>query len=116
MGSDEQYDLPSFPIVLAYNRINHYAPTAYLSQTSLSDWRLAKVYRHLLCAGDLYGECHMSLKDPKLAEELQILRVQLNCKPKVQRVQLNCKPKELCMLHHLCQPASLVLFQKGVIN
>ena len=26
MGSDEQFDLPVFPIVLAYNRINHYAP------------------------------------------------------------------------------------------
>ena len=37
MGSDEQYDLPVFPVVLLYNRINHYAPTHYLSDTSLSD-------------------------------------------------------------------------------
>ena len=37
MGSDEQYDLPVFPVVLAYNRINQKAPTHYLSDTSLSD-------------------------------------------------------------------------------
>ena len=29
MGSDEQYDLRVFRVALAYNSINHYAPTLY---------------------------------------------------------------------------------------
>ena len=37
MGSDEQFSLVEFPIVLAYNRIHHYLPTAYLSDRSLAN-------------------------------------------------------------------------------
>ena len=66
MGTDGQYDLPSFPIVLAYNRINHYTPTVYLSKTSLADWRLAQMYRHLVCAGDFYSENQEGIHDEQL--------------------------------------------------
>ena len=48
MGSDEQFSLVEFPIVLAYNRIHHYLPTAYLSDRSLANWRLAQMYNILL--------------------------------------------------------------------
>ena len=44
MGSDEQYSLVEFPIVLVYNGIHHYLPTAYLSDRSLANWRLAQMY------------------------------------------------------------------------
>ena len=74
MGSDEQYDLPVFPVVLAYNRINHYAPTHYLSDT---DWRLAQMYRHLVCANDFYIEALEGLNDPMLDNQLEILNVQM---------------------------------------
>ena len=70
MGSDEQFDLPVFPIVLAYNRINHYCPTQYLCDTSLSDWRLAQMYRHLVCANDFYIESQVGINDPVLEKSL----------------------------------------------
>ena len=66
MGTDGQYDLPSFPIVLVYNRINHYTPTVYLSKISLADWRLAQMYRHLVCAGDFYSESQEDIHDKNL--------------------------------------------------
>ena len=77
MGSDEQYDLPVFPVVLAYNRINHYAPTHYLSDTSLSDWRLAQMYRHLVCANDFYIDSLEGLNDSMLDNQLERLNVQM---------------------------------------
>ena len=77
MGSDEQYDLPAFPIVLAYNRLNHYTPTAYLCETSLSDWRLAQMYRHLVCAGDFYCESQEGLNHKVLAQHLKKLAQQM---------------------------------------
>ena len=77
MGSDEQYDLPVFPVVLVYNRINHYAPTHYLSDTSLSDWRLAQMYRHLVCANDFYAELLEGMNDPLLDNLVDELNVQM---------------------------------------
>ena len=77
MGSDEQYDLPVFPVVLAYNRINHYAPTHYLSDTSLSDWRLAQMYRHLVCANDFYVESLEGMNDSLLDNLVDELNVQM---------------------------------------
>ena len=77
MGSDEQYDLPVFPVVLAYNRINHYAPTHYLSDTSLSDWRLAQMYRHLVCANDFYVESLEEMNDSLLDNLVDELNVQM---------------------------------------
>ena len=77
MGSDEQYDLPVFPVVLAYNRINHYAPTHYLSDTSLSDWRLAQMYRHLVCANDFYVESLEGMNDALLDNLVDELNVQM---------------------------------------
>ena len=78
MGTDGQYDLPSFPIVLAYNRINHYTPTVYLSKTSLADWRLAQMYRHLVCAGDFYSESQEGIHDKQLEKELHVLGQQMD--------------------------------------
>ena len=77
MGSDEQYDLPVFPVVLAYNRINHYAPTHYLCDTSLSDWRFAQMYRHLVCANDFYVESLEGMNDPLLDNLVDELNVQM---------------------------------------
>ena len=54
MGSDEQFSLVEFPIVLAYNRIHHYLPTAYLSDRSLANWRLAQMYKHFTAASRGY--------------------------------------------------------------
>ena len=70
MGSDEQWEFPAFPVVLAYNRINHYAPTVYLCNTSLADWRLAQMYRHLVCAGDFYAESQVGINDKVLEGHL----------------------------------------------
>ena len=78
MGTDGQYDLPSFPIVLAYNRINHYTPTVFLSKTSLADWRLAQMYRHLVCAGDFYSESQEGIHDKQLEKELHVLGQQMD--------------------------------------
>ena len=77
MGSGEQYDLPLFPVALAYNRINHYSPTHYLSDTSPSDWRLAQMYRHLVCPNDFYIESLEGLNDPMLDNLLERLNVQM---------------------------------------
>ena len=86
MGSDEQYDLPVFPIVLAYNRINHYAPTHYLSDTSLSDWRLAQMYRQLVCANDFYVESLEGMNDSLLDNLVDELNGR--CTPCYQTVKL----------------------------
>ena len=67
MGSDDQHDLPVFPIVVAYNRINHFAPTHYLSDTSLADWRLAQMMRHLECAKDYFEEAQDHINNPPLS-------------------------------------------------
>ena len=62
MGSDEQFSLVEFPIVLAYNRIHHYLPTTYLSDRSLANWRLAQMYKHFTAANEYFVESKASME------------------------------------------------------
>ena len=78
MGSDDQHDLIVFPVVVAYNQIHHYAPTQYLCSTSLTDWRLAQMFRHLTCASQYYEECQDSINDPAMSYMVVKLNKQLD--------------------------------------
>ena len=73
MGSDDQYSFPEFPIVLAYNRVNHYLATAYLSDDSLINWKAAQIHKHLEAANLFYTECQAEFlkKEPMLAVEME---------------------------------------------
>ena len=77
MGSDDQHDLPVFPVVVAYNRINIFAPTHYLCDTSLADWQLAQMYRHLECAKDYWEEAQGDINNPPLSFMLLKLSKQM---------------------------------------
>ena len=77
MGSDDQYSFPEFPCVLAYNRVNHYLPTCFLSDQSLTNWRSAQIYKHLQAANEFFHECRTVFveKEPLLATEMETLFV-----------------------------------------
>ena len=77
MGSDDQYSFPEFPIVLAYNRVNHYLATCYLSDDSLVNWKAAQIHKHLEAANQFYIECQSEFlkKEPMLATEMEALFV-----------------------------------------
>ena len=76
MGSDEQFSLVEFPIVLAYNRIHHYLPTAYLSDRSLANWRLAQMYKHFTAANEYFVESKASMEyEPELVQALDAIFV-----------------------------------------
>ena len=78
MGSDEQFSLVDFPIVLAYNRIHHYlpTPTAYLSDRSLANWRLAQMYKHFTAANEYFVESKASMEyEPELVQALDAIFV-----------------------------------------
>ena len=76
MGSDEQFSLVEFPIVLAYNRIHHYLPTAYLSDRSLANWRLTQMYKHFTAANEYFVESKASMEyEPELVQALDTIFV-----------------------------------------
>ena len=76
MGSDEQFSLVEFPIVLAYNRIHHYLPTAYLSDRSLANCRLAQMYKHFTAANEYFVESKASMEyEPDLVQALDAILV-----------------------------------------
>ena len=76
MGSDEQFSMVEFPIVLAYNRIHHYLPTAYLSDRSLANWRLAQKYKHFTAANEYFVESKASMEyEPELVQALDAIFV-----------------------------------------
>ena len=76
MGSDEQFSLVEFPIVLAYNRIHHYLPTAYLSDRSLANWRLAQMYKHFTAANEYFVEAKLAMEyEPELVQALDAIFV-----------------------------------------
>ena len=71
MGSDEQFKLPEFPIVLAYNRVNHFLPTAPLSDDSLLNWQMSVTQQLLDGAYEFYLEAQPKMyKEPELNEKL----------------------------------------------
>ena len=71
MGSDEQFKLPEFPVVLAYNRVNHFLPTAPLSDDSLLNWQLSVTQQCLDGAYEFYLEAQPKMyKEPELNEKL----------------------------------------------
>ena len=53
MGSDDQWALPQFGVVLAYNRVNHYLPTVFLSHDSLLNWKIGQI-DHLLSGANSF--------------------------------------------------------------
>ena len=77
MGSDDQYSFPEFPCVLAYNRVNHYIPTCFLSDESLTNWRAAQIYKHLQAANEFFDECRAVFleREPLLTTEMETLFV-----------------------------------------
>ena len=77
MGSDDQYSFPEFPCVLAYNRVNHYLPTCFLSDENLTNWRAAQIYKHLQAANEFFHECRAVFleREPLLATEMETLFV-----------------------------------------
>ena len=77
MGSDDQYFFPEFPCVLAYNRVNHYIPTCFLSDESLTNWQTAQIYKHLQAANEFFHECRAVFveREPLLATEMETLFV-----------------------------------------
>ena len=76
MGSDEQFSLVEFPIVLAYNGIHHYLPTAYLSDRSLANWRLAQMYKHFTGANEYFVESKASMEyEPERVQALDAIFV-----------------------------------------
>ena len=77
MGSDDQFSFPEFPCVLAYNRVNHYIPTCFLSDESLTNWRAAQIYKHLHAANEFFHECRAVFleREPLLTTEMETLFV-----------------------------------------
>ena len=72
MGSDEQFSLPEFSVVLAYNRVNHYLPTAFLSNDSLFNWQLSQVNQLFEGAHTFFIEVQPKMhKEPQLCTELK---------------------------------------------
>ena len=71
MGSDEQFKPPEFPVVLVYNRVNHFLPTAPLSDDSLLNWQLSVTQQCLDGAYEFYLEAQPKMyKEPELNEKL----------------------------------------------
>ena len=63
--------------MLAYNRVNHYIPTCFLSDESLTNWRAAQIYKHLQAANEFFHECRAVFleREPLLATEMETLFV-----------------------------------------
>ena len=62
--------------MLAYNRIHHYLPTAYLSDRSLANWRLAQMYKHFTAANEYFVESKASMEyEPDLVQALDAIFV-----------------------------------------
>ena len=97
MGSDEQFSLVEFPIVLAYNRIHHYLPTTYLSDRSLANWRLAQMYKHFTAANEYFVESKASMEyEPELVQALDAIFVGVTEVQRQVRESLsNCATSEL---------------------
>ena len=71
MGSDEQFKLPEFPVVLAYNRVNHFLPTAPLSDDSLLNWHMSVIQQCLDGGYEFFLESQPKMyKEPELNEKL----------------------------------------------
>ena len=86
MGSDEQFALPEFPVVLAYNRVNHYLPTVFLSNDSLLNWQLSTVNQLFEGAQTFFLEAQpqMHIKSPNYVLNLRVFL------PKLQRSNTKC--------------------------
>ena len=102
MGSGGQHDLPAFPIVVAYNRINHCCPTHYLCDTSLADWWLAQMYRHLECASKYFEESEDDINNPPLSYMLlkfqkQMEGVKISIQERAKRGNYTVSNPPICM-------------------
>ena len=72
MGSDDQWALPQFGVVLAYNRVNHYLPTVFLSNDSLLNWKIGQIDHLLSGANSFFMESAelMQENEPQLHLDL----------------------------------------------
>ena len=59
--SDEQMDLPTFPIVLVSNGIHHIVGTKLMSASKLVDWRIALAHYHLSQSQKLWEEAQIEM-------------------------------------------------------
>ena len=75
MGSDDQWALPQFGVVLAYNRVNHYLPTVFLSDDSLLNWKIGQIDHLLSGANSFFKESAEVLQEnePQLHLDLSAI-------------------------------------------
>ena len=69
MGSDNSISLAEFPVVIAYNGIHHFCPTAYLSDSSLTDWRMACFTKHIEAGLQFFHECNIDI--PEVHQDIE---------------------------------------------
>ena len=57
--------------------VNHYFPTFFLSEESLTNWRAAQIYKHLQAANAFYMNCQPVFleREPLLAIQMESLFV-----------------------------------------
>ena len=74
---DHQYAFPLFPIVIIWNGHSKFTPTQFLKSTSVRDWKLSILKRHLNEAVKLFEEVEGDLnrqENPMLFESFHELR------------------------------------------
>ena len=78
---DHQYVFPLFPIVIIWNGHSKFTPTQFLKSTSVRDWKLGILNRHLNEAVKLFEEVEGDLnrqENPVLFESFHELRSQVH--------------------------------------
>ena len=78
---DHQYAFPLFPIVIIWNGHSKFTPTQFLKSTSVRDWKLGILNRHLNEAVKLFEEVEGDLnrqENPLLFESFHELRSQVH--------------------------------------
>ena len=78
---DHQYAFPLFPIVIIWNGHSKFTPTQFLKSTSVRDWKLGILNRHLNETVKLFEEVEGDLnrqENPLLFESFHELRSQVH--------------------------------------
>ena len=78
---DHQYAFPLFPVVIIWNGHSKFTPTQFLKSTSVRDWKLGILNRHLNEAVKLFEEVEGDLnrqENPLLFESFHELRSQVH--------------------------------------
>ena len=78
---DHQYAFPLFPVVIIWNGHSKFTPTQFIKSTSVRDWKLGILNRHLNEAVKLFEEVEGDLnrqENPMLFESFHEVRSQVN--------------------------------------